>query len=234
MDWESAVVDGIEARQNRDDAQWVLGDLALGIETSYGDHNLERYAEAVGVEYNSLRAYRIVAAAYQSDRRISNLSWTHHQVIAGRDDRLDWLRYAKDNRLSVRAMLAEIQKAETEAGVSPFDDGDAEELVDDSPYTDESESTVDLEGLHELEANATAEDTDLDEDAETERLVTAFRRFEEVTDQFFKLTDALPHIRPDRIGEGDRRHMARKLRDLIDTLQTLYDRLNQAREASVA
>jgi hypothetical protein len=55
--------------------------------TVYGQGDLQRYAEAVGVEYETLKQYRSVASAFrESGRRLPNLSWSHHQAVAALDD----------------------------------------------------------------------------------------------------------------------------------------------------
>jgi hypothetical protein len=104
--WPDLVAEGIEARRTRDGAQWRLGDLALEVETTYGGHELERYAEDVGVEYNTLRDYRDTAKAYGIDERSSNLSWSHHRAVRSQSDRQDWIRQAIEKRWSVRTLTS--------------------------------------------------------------------------------------------------------------------------------
>jgi hypothetical protein len=107
MDWETLVFEGLEARQMKDKAQWKLGDLALQVETTYGEHSLEKYAEMVVVNHNSLQEYRRVAKAYEKSTRVDNLTWAHHRAIAAHPERQQWLTAAKDQRWSVSRMLTE-------------------------------------------------------------------------------------------------------------------------------
>jgi hypothetical protein len=44
--------------------------------------------------------------------RTENLSWTHHERVAARTDRLAWLDRAAAGKWSVRRMLAEISEAD--------------------------------------------------------------------------------------------------------------------------
>lgn len=104
---------GIAARQRRDGAQWDLGDLAATVETAYGAADLERYADEIGVDYDTLRDYRRVAVAFENGDRSPNLSWLHHRVLAARDDRRKWLAKAEANGWSVRQMQAEIEASQT-------------------------------------------------------------------------------------------------------------------------
>ena len=88
LDWEGLVNEGIEARKMGDAANWRLGDLAAGVETVYGEGDLQRYADAIGIEYGTLREQRRVAGKFpENARRLANLTWSHHQVVAGRKDR---------------------------------------------------------------------------------------------------------------------------------------------------
>ena len=45
IDWEEAVLDGIDARQQADAGRWKLGDLARHIVAAYVQENLQGYAK---------------------------------------------------------------------------------------------------------------------------------------------------------------------------------------------
>lgn len=101
-DWEALVNDGIEARKLGDQSNWLLGDLAAEVETDYGHGDLEKYAMRIGVAFKSLQSYRTVAASFgEKSRRLDNLTWSHHQVVAGRDDADKLLATAKRKKLTV-------------------------------------------------------------------------------------------------------------------------------------
>lgn len=57
----------------------------------------------VGVAYESLKQYRRVAARFPDTKgnRLPNLTWTHHMVVAGRDDAEELLAIAESDGLSV-------------------------------------------------------------------------------------------------------------------------------------
>ncbi len=82
VSWDDLVEEGAAARRQRHGAQWRLGDLAGQVATTYGGHKLERYAEEIGVEFNTLMNYRSVAARFESSRRRDILSFTHHACVA--------------------------------------------------------------------------------------------------------------------------------------------------------
>src|SRR5690606_36664382 len=86
--WDALVERGRVAAQS----QWVLGDLALEVETTYGGGQLQEYADAIGVEYDALRDYRMVAETYGSAERSAKVGWTVHRVLASQPDRHDLLK----------------------------------------------------------------------------------------------------------------------------------------------
>lgn len=107
-DYETLVIEGLEARKGLESYQWKIGDLALLVATVYGECTLQKYAEDIGVEYSTLRHYRAVCQAYEFGRRRPNLSFSHHQAVAARPDRLALLQEAENKRWSVKRMLGEI------------------------------------------------------------------------------------------------------------------------------
>lgn len=86
--WDELVERGRVAAQS----QWVLGDLALEVETVYGEGRLQAFAEAISVEYGSIRRYRDVSKAYEPAKRFADLPWSVHMVLAGQPDRHDLLK----------------------------------------------------------------------------------------------------------------------------------------------
>lgn len=68
--------------------RWFIGDLACLVETHYGDHSLESFADDIGVEYGTLRTYKSVARAFpaQNVARATNC-WTVYRVLLGHTNR---------------------------------------------------------------------------------------------------------------------------------------------------
>lgn len=98
--WDDLVRDGRQARNERDGAQWKLGDLALQAcpldePDRYGKNSLARYAEEIEVNFATLSEYRRVANAYEHRARARNLTWSHHLAVATWKDRIDWLAKAE-------------------------------------------------------------------------------------------------------------------------------------------
>jgi hypothetical protein len=114
MDWESMVLEGLAARKQYDTAQWTLGDLALRVETRYGEGDLARYAEAISIDYSRLKHYKSAAGAFEKAQRRANLSYSHHEALGSREDRHEWLAKAASDGWSVRQMLSEVEKHDDE------------------------------------------------------------------------------------------------------------------------
>jgi hypothetical protein len=105
MDSEERLLAYWEADRKQSSAQWTKGDLLLGLE----DESLMEFSEHVNDSYQTLKKYRWVASRYNQVLRRTNLSYSHHELVAAREDRVEWLKKAEENRWSVRTMLEEIQ-----------------------------------------------------------------------------------------------------------------------------
>jgi hypothetical protein len=105
MDSEERLLAYWAADRQQSSAQWTKGGLLLDLE----DESLVEFSKQVNDSYQQLANYKWVASRYPVPVRTETLSWTHHERIAGRDDRLDWLKKAADNYWSVRTMLEEIK-----------------------------------------------------------------------------------------------------------------------------
>ena len=111
-EYQDLVAEGRRIRSSQDSTNWGLGDLSLKVETKYGERTTEKYANDVGVEVATLRNYKLVSNSYQFSWRRENLSWWHHSVVAARDDRLEWLQKASENKWSSRQMLTAIKDSQ--------------------------------------------------------------------------------------------------------------------------
>ncbi|MGH2728896.1 MAG: hypothetical protein ACRDKS_18135, partial [Actinomycetota bacterium] len=115
FDWGRIVAEGLAARSAADGGCWRIGHLALLIERRYASGALQRFAEAIGESYGTVRRYRWVAKAYDADvrLRLPNLSFSHFQAVAGLPDRLTWLQRATRGRWSVDRLTRESRAAAT-------------------------------------------------------------------------------------------------------------------------
>lgn len=94
--------------------QWIIGDWwAYGADRKYGDG--EALAEAIGIDYGTVRVYASIARSYEMLTRVNNLSFKHHRIVAGRDDRAAWLNRAELEGWSCDRLMSEIKAVEQTA-----------------------------------------------------------------------------------------------------------------------
>ena len=96
--------------------QWWVGDWMQYGEQAYG----EKYAQAVdayeqtGINVDTLRNYQWVSEHVPVVRRLTTLSWSHHQAIAALPpkEQTQWLQEAVKEGWSYRDLRREVDKAE--------------------------------------------------------------------------------------------------------------------------
>lgn len=109
FDWGRIVAEGRAARAAADGGSWRIGHLALLVERRYASGALQKFAEAIGESYGTVRRYRWVAKAFDPDIRLRfpGLSFSHFQTVAGHPDRLTWLQRATRGSWSVDRLARE-------------------------------------------------------------------------------------------------------------------------------
>jgi len=111
--WEAYISEGMEAREVKDSSEWLLGDLAGGIEKDYGEDSIGKYAYAIGVVKKTLMGYRTVAQRFSSEVRekYRKLSFSHFKTVASLEKPEAWLEKADDNEWSVEKLSSEVSEA---------------------------------------------------------------------------------------------------------------------------
>lgn len=108
-DWNELVQRGRSAKERLAQAKFDLGDLAGEVETSYGGGQLQAYAEAIEIEYGTLRKYGWVAKAFSENvLGRTKAPWSVYEMLAGREDRYEIL--AEQERWTVAQMRARLNK----------------------------------------------------------------------------------------------------------------------------
>jgi hypothetical protein len=103
--------------------QWWVGDWLL-----YGAHRFGgKFVEAargVGLEEQTLKNCQWVARSIPQSRRRDSLRWSHHAEVASLppEEADRWLDLADRDRLSVRALRAQVQEARTATLQEPSQD----------------------------------------------------------------------------------------------------------------
>lgn len=109
--WEDVISDGLTAREAKDSSQWILGDLAVEVEKLFPGR-LDEFGSKIGVSKETLRRYKVVSLAWPPEKRLPFLSHRHHQILAGRKDRYEWIEKAHDNEWSCERLGVELKKQE--------------------------------------------------------------------------------------------------------------------------
>lgn len=93
---------------------WALGDWYLhGEESGFlSKNNYEEIAEKFGISKTTLRHAIRVSRKFKNGRRLPDLSWAHHQTVAGRSDADELLRYARKAGLSVKGLREHLKETD--------------------------------------------------------------------------------------------------------------------------
>lgn len=121
-DYLALVAAGRAAREQADGVHWTEGDLALQIEVLRPEDRprdpetgkiiegqvgqIRRYAEDIGVEYDTLKKYRATAEAWPPETRAPSVSWAIHRTLNAQPDRFDLIH----ERMTVREARAIIRQ----------------------------------------------------------------------------------------------------------------------------
>jgi hypothetical protein len=107
--WDEIVRRGMAARKKSDDSSWELGECASEVETRYGEGDLQKYADAIGVNYDTLRDYRYVVGRFVE--RPTNLPFGVLRALARietDEDRQYWMGRAVMEHWTVSRARREI------------------------------------------------------------------------------------------------------------------------------
>lgn len=116
--WEEIISDAIVALNAKDNSQWLLGDLGMEVEKTYGAKMIEDFAIKIGVNKETIRRYKVVSKAWPKEWREEfmtpdgdyRLSHRHFQILAPRENRLELAKEACDNNWSCDALIVELMK----------------------------------------------------------------------------------------------------------------------------
>jgi WhiB family redox-sensing transcriptional regulator len=98
LSWDEAVAEGLKLTSSLDAHRWRLGDLCLEVApaSATGVRTgalavLDRFADAVGHEFRSMRDYRQTAIAWPPESRVKGATWGAHREVVSRPDRRELL-----------------------------------------------------------------------------------------------------------------------------------------------
>ncbi|MFC1790610.1 hypothetical protein ACFLZP_03975 [Patescibacteria group bacterium] len=120
-DWDDLVTFWLRAKEVDQIIQFIKGEIIDRVAIKFGEASLEKFAQQVRENINTLSAYRRVARAFPISTRNLNVTWTHYLQASLTDqwnrkekkfkskDRFEWLRRAHDNHWSANQLAREIK-----------------------------------------------------------------------------------------------------------------------------
>jgi hypothetical protein len=113
VSWEELISSGMVAREDRDNSQWLLGDLAKEVEKGYGEDTVGKYAGEIGIVKKTLMNYRTVSTRFSPEirKKYRKLSFSHFSTVASMEEPVAWLEQADDNGWSIEMLKRELHLA---------------------------------------------------------------------------------------------------------------------------
>lgn len=100
--WDEACEMGISARNMRDLSNWIIGTVALGIETKWGEDRLGEFARIIGLNKNTVSQYRWVVKKFGLDYDvIYGLPWSYYRLAAGTEYPEETIEQFHDRSMSI-------------------------------------------------------------------------------------------------------------------------------------
>jgi hypothetical protein len=112
-DWEVLCNAGREAAKDLDKHRWLLGDIALLVETHYGENSIDEFAKEIGVSKKSVYRYRSVSGFWYSNEisqrgeileKYPNLTYSHFADairLKNFEEALAWVETVSNNSWTV-------------------------------------------------------------------------------------------------------------------------------------
>lgn len=96
--WDDYIQKAQQLREEQDNIQWGIGDLAVDVTDTFGPKTLKDFARDSGIPITTVRRYRDVARAYSPliRKQYSFLPWSTFKALAGQENRLELLLRAND------------------------------------------------------------------------------------------------------------------------------------------
>ncbi|HEY2229167.1 MAG TPA: hypothetical protein VGI22_15820 [Xanthobacteraceae bacterium] len=133
--YREAVEEGKAATAQQSGSQWVLGDLALKVEKSYGENRLKRFAKEINFAgaVCTLARYRPVCRAYPKTGVRARFFASAH-ILQAHPDRIKIVETNSDiSKAEARAIMSEWRAAHPEAEAEDQLEEDDEELDEPGP-----------------------------------------------------------------------------------------------------
>lgn len=131
--WETA---GHEIARYQKGLMWLIGDwLNAGDREGYVERGkLDQACERFGIAYQTAKDSAWVAAAFpERSERSDHLEWSHHRVVAGRDDAAELLEWAEAEGATVKQLRERVREIKA-ADAPPLPEGVYRVIYADPPW----------------------------------------------------------------------------------------------------
>jgi hypothetical protein len=111
-DWEQFVSTGLVAREYKDFSQWILGRLALGVTTKYGENVLGKFAFEVGLNLKTMQRYRWVVKNFpkvQADDT-KRLPFYAYEAMVTLENPQEWIDRAASEDWSPYTLVEKVRE----------------------------------------------------------------------------------------------------------------------------
>lgn len=93
---------GLNARNVRDLSNWMIGTIALGIQTRWGEDSLGEFAKTIGLNKSTVAQYRWVVSKFGVDYNVTyGLPWSYYRIAAGTDAPQETLEHFQDQSMTI-------------------------------------------------------------------------------------------------------------------------------------
>jgi hypothetical protein len=85
--WETILSAAIDAAEQGDASRWLIGDLAILVEKSYGEDRIGEFAKGIGTAVKTVKQYRLVCRFWNREKspredflaELKTVKWTHYR-----------------------------------------------------------------------------------------------------------------------------------------------------------
>lgn len=100
---------GREAMDMRKISNIIIGQLALEVDSRYGEDAIGSFAKEIALNKKTVSQYRWVARAFPGLTAYNGLSYTHFRLAAGTDKPQEWIDEATKNNWNAAQLKAKIE-----------------------------------------------------------------------------------------------------------------------------
>lgn len=111
-DWTQLVELAKMAKEVGNNTQWLWADIALSVINNFGVDSLDEFGTESMLKKETLAKYSRVAKAWPPEKRQLEMSFSHHAIIATREDRFELINKIADRPdMTTEKLVVEMRKS---------------------------------------------------------------------------------------------------------------------------